>query len=138
MLCNKFFRQYQFLLVDFHGQALKRNIERFGLVEDYKATSGIGDWLCLFYGLPFLHPYEVSDLFAFDIYKLHRSMMNVVDSLIISVLRTLTKTLFILVYGRAFHHQLAQQQMVLNHSVVVFQTRLIYHIQHFMCSGMSP
>jgi hypothetical protein len=54
----------------------------------------------------------------------------------VSVLRTLTQTLFILVFGLAFHHQF-KLQMVLNHSIVIFQTSLIRHIQHFMCSGMS-
>jgi hypothetical protein len=46
---------------------MEEYIQRFGLAEDYKATSEIGDWLHLFYGLSFLPPNEVSDSFAFDI-----------------------------------------------------------------------
>jgi hypothetical protein len=46
---------------------MEEYIKRFGLAEDYKATSEIGDWLRLFYGLIFLSPNEVSESFAFYI-----------------------------------------------------------------------
>jgi hypothetical protein len=50
-----------------YGQALWRNIQRFGLTDDYKSKSETGDWLHLFNGLPFLPPDEVPDAFSFDI-----------------------------------------------------------------------
>ena len=48
-------------------QALWRNIQRFGLSEDYKASNETGHWLHLFNGLPFLPSNEVPDAFSFDI-----------------------------------------------------------------------
>ena len=50
-----------------YGQAPCGDIEKLGLIDDFKSKTGVGKLLSRFYGLPFLPPDEVSNVFSYEI-----------------------------------------------------------------------
>lgn len=58
-------------------QSWWRAVQKFGLTEDYKTNTIVGDWLKICFGLIFLEPEDVSDFFVFELMSIKPENLNI-------------------------------------------------------------